>query len=213
MSAFINDKGEFTKFYGSSIISLVKNVRDLEPLLSVLNNNPNVKISSQLHLKIFDIFSQTLASFINDECKVVKKWFEQEGGSYKPYQYLDYTVILPTHYEAKKILKKIMPQNFCIVEAKIKIRNDKVIAEFEFSEEHKNQFKKIVKYLNDLYGVRRGITKYIVLGYLKSSPFEFTKIQLDLLNSLVPKKIYIHSPDIYQYNNVDNFKLYSSDMN
>lgn len=214
MSSYINENGDFTKFYGTSIISFVKNVEDLYPLMSILQTYPDIKLVKNITLKIFDVFSQTMASFVGDECGAITEWYNENGGIYRPYQFLDHSVILPRHYEAKSVLKELMPQDFCImINPVIKIRTNRVVIEFELNSSHRYEFKKIITSLNDIYGVKRGIIRYIVLGYLKTAPFKFTETQLNLLNSMIPKKIYVNYPDIYQYNTIDSYKLYSSDMN
>lgn len=214
MSAYINEDGTYVKIYGTTILSTIKNKNDFIPLLRKLKNFDEIKIVSNLHIRIFDIFSQTLASIFGDSCGKINKWFEENGGSYHPYKYLNYDVILPTHYEAKDILSTDFPQDFEISKnTRIVVKNSKVILKFDFIKDHKDKLKSLVSDLNKLYEVRRGFTNHIVLGYIKKAPFEFKENHLKLLNSLIPSKIYVNYPDIYQYKNVDNYELYNNQMN
>lgn len=210
MSAYVNDEGEFVKFFGTTIMAGIKNKQDLLPIMSVLKRIPDVKIVSDLHLKICDVFSQTLASFNSDSCLAIDKWFKENHRTYTPYSLLDCKAILTYHYEAKEVIKAIFPQDFEIsYKTCIQIRNNKIVLHFEFIKDHENRFKEIVKSCNKIYGIRRGLTKYIVLGYIRRTPFEFNKEQLNLLNSLIPRKIYINYPDVYHYSTIDRYHLYS----
>lgn len=215
MSAFINEEGEFTKFYGTVIMSKIINKDDFFPLLTILKTFPQIKVVKNINWKIIDVFSQTLSSMIGDNCPVIDEWYQKNGGGYKPYQFLPYDVILQHHYCAKDILRELFPVDFTISNnVFLKIKNNKILLTFEFQNEQENKtFKKIISSLNSLYKIRRGITKHIVLGYLKSAPFEFTAKQYNELNKLIPRKIYLEKSDVYQYNTVDSFYLYSSRMN
>lgn len=214
MSAYINDDGTYARIYGTTILSTIKNKNDFIPLLRNLKNFDDIKILSNLHLRIFDIFSQTLASMCGDSCGKIDRWFEENGGSYHPYKYLNYDVILPTHYEAKSILSTDFPQDFEIsMNTRIVVKYSKVLLKFDFVNDHKVILKRLVSDLNKLYDVRRGVTNHIVLGHIKKAPFSFKENQLKLLNSLIPSKIYVNYPDIYQYKNVDNYELYNDRMN
>lgn len=213
MSAFVNDNNEFIKFYGTCILASVKNLSDFVPLMSVLNNIKYVKIVNNLHLKIYDIFSQTMASFTGVSCKKIEEWFKKKGGTYHPYKELNYDVILSTHYEAKEIINSLFPQNFVIsYKPSIIIYNNKIILKFSFKELEKEIFSELVSSLNELYGNNNTPIRYIVLGYITNAPFKISLEKLKLLNSLIPKYIYVNSPDVYHYTTVDNYKLYSYKM-
>lgn len=51
---------------------------------------------------------------------------------------------------------------------------------------------------------------YNILGYIKPlSTKDFSEDKLNYLNSFIPKTILVNHPDIYQYNNIDSYYIYS----
>lgn len=213
MSAFVGDSGEFTNFYGTAVLSFIKNVKDLEPLQFMLQKIPNIVLVNNINYKILDIFSQTLFFITNEKCGAVDNWFAKHGGVFKSNQYLPFDVLLEEHYEVKEILKETFPQNFEISNnIRIKIRNHKVVLCFDFIKDHKEKLLNIITVLSKVYQIKRPINKYIILGYLKKPHFEFKESELTTLNSLIPKRIYINTPDIYQYSNPDNYRHFSHGM-
>lgn len=214
MSAYVFENGSFAPFYGISILSPIKNKKDFEPLFLYLKKYKEVVLVDNINLKIFDIFSQTLASFVEDSCKSIEYWFKNNGGVLKPYQYLDYDVILKQHYEAKEILKTQFPQDFEISKnTEIKIKNNKIILHFNFyKNSHKEAIKSINNKLNKIYGTKRTFSRSIIIGYIKQLPFSLNEETIKILNSLIPKKIYIDYPDVYQYKNLNEYVIYSHGM-
>ncbi|QIH04915.1 hypothetical protein [Dasineura jujubifolia toursvirus 2a] len=213
MSVYIDEFNKFTKIYGTTIMSPIKNIKDFTPLLSVVNTIPQVKPLTNLNWRIFDVFSQTLAYLIGDTCPVIERWFKENGGQYYWDHPLRYDTILDTHYVAKQVLAETLPRDFKIyLEPKVMVYNNKLVIKFSLDKEQRKQMKSVIHSLNDVYELKRGINRYIILGYLKSAPSEIPESKIELMNSLVPKYIYINDPDVYHYSNVDTFKLYSSSL-
>ena len=214
MSAYILENGDFAPFYGVTILSSIKNIEDLKPLFSILEKEKEIVLLDKPNLKIYDIYSQTLDSLIGDSCKAIDEWYSKNGGVLKPYQFLEFDTILPSHYEAKEVLKDLFPQNFEISKnLELRIKNNKLILHFNFKyPEHKKAIENIYNKLNDIYGTKKIFSRSIVLGYFKKSYFNFTLEKLSLLNSLIPKKIFINSPDVFQYKNVNSYVHYSKGM-
>lgn len=213
MSAFIDDNGNFIKFYGTSILADIKNIKDLDPMLSVVKSLPGIVPVSRIYYKVFDVFSQTLATLIGEKCPRVDEWYKANSGQYYPYRHMPYDVILDSHYEAKTILRETVPKDFYIYKnIEIKVYNGKLILAFDIDIVQKRQLKVIVSSLNDVYGIKRGITRYIVLGYCKPSFTFIPDSKLNLLQSLIPKRLYIGHPDVYHYSNMNTFFLYSDRM-
>lgn len=216
MSVYV-DEDTFTRFFGTTIMSTVRNTDDLQPLLTVLRRFPEIKVVSNLHIRILNVFSQTLASFSGDECKAIKKWYEDHPNTYyNPYQYLAPEVIRPIHYEAKNLLNGEFPEEFKNISTKshsrITIENNKVVLKIHLDSALKKQLKDLVYKLNELYGVNRKVCTHIVLGYLKNSSFSFTENDKKLLNSLIPTRIQFNDPDVYQHSNMDTYRDFSYGM-
>lgn len=213
MSVFINEQGEFNKFYGTSILSLVKNKEEFIPILELLKNTKKITPVNNLHLKIIDVFSQTLHKFIGDNCKAVENAFKKyKNPSISPYKYLDHDVMLPEHYKTKDFLNKHFKADFFISNnCRLLVVNHKIILNFDFkNKSEKAMFKKILSFLNKNYGISRKITKHIVLGYIYDTTFVLDEQFKKELKNFIPKKIKLEFPDIFQYNTIDSYKHYST---
>lgn len=210
MSAFVDEKGNFINFYGTTILSSVQNKSDFIPLFTLLKNkhSDKLKLVNNLHLRIFDIFSQTLATLIGETCPLVEEWFKENGGRYYPYRMMDHSVILPTHYEAKDIIATHIPETMIVKNEKLEFLQGKLILKLKFSH-YKNSIKQTVVDCNSLYKLSRKLNKTITLGYLYNShDFEIN----DEISSLIPSIVNLNRPNIYHYTNIDNYKLYSDSM-
>lgn len=217
MSPFVTQEGTFVPYYGTSIISTIKNKEDLNSLLQILSKEKNVVVVKNIHYTFYDIFSQTLHYLTNgtENCEVLNEYFKENGGYFRRDNFLEFYAMLPNHYESKEILKNF-PQYFNIsLNPHIKIKNTKIILKFDIKEKHKKIFKEMVDLLNLNYKINKKILNYIVLGYIKPNSdlseknFMFSKEKIKFLNTFIPKKIMINHPDIYQYNNPDSFFLFS----
>lgn len=217
MSAFVTQEGTFVPYYGTSIISTIKNKDDLNPLLQILAKEKNIVVVKNVHYNFYDIFSQTLHYLTNgsENCEVLNEWFKENGGFFRRDKFLEFHAMLSNHYESKEILKDF-PQDFNIsLNSRIRIKNNKIILKFDIKDKHKQQFKQIVNLLNLNYKIKKNFLNYIVLGYIKPNSdfyeksFEFTSEKIKYLNTFIPRKIVIDHPDIYQYNNPDSFFLFS----
>nr|UOX61080.1 MAG: hypothetical protein DiTV3a_F11ORF4 [Diabrotica toursvirus 3a] len=215
MSVFLQEKSNivcetvFTKFYGTAVLCPIIKKGDLSPLFRVLSKNPNVKLVNNLHLRICDIFSQTLYSFGGDSCKVLEKWSNETKHIIKPYEFLPSEAIMDIHYAAKEIVDTKFPQNFNIsLKLQLKIKNDKIILTFDITPEHKSIIKDIIKELTELYGIEhKKVINYIVIGYLKGPINLPSDIQ-----TLVPRKIVVEHPNVYHYSDVDSYRLFTHGM-
>lgn len=214
MSAYILENGDFAPFYGVTILSYIKNIDDFRPLFSVLKQEKDIVLVDKLNLKIYDIYSQTLASLIGDSCKAIDDWYSKHGGVLKPYQFLEFDTILSSHYEAKEVLQKNFPQDFEISKnLELRIKNNKLILHFNFKiPEHKKSIENIYVQLNKIYGTKKQFSRSIVIGYIKKSPFTLSLEKLTLLNSLIPKKIFVNAPDVFQYKNLNSYVHYTQGM-
>lgn len=214
MSVYLDETKEaFIPFFGSSIISTIKNKDDMLPLMNFLNKETKVKCVYNLHYKVFDIYSQTLAAFGGDNCAVIEKWAADNKFKINPHQFLDYNACLETHYEAKSLIQQYFPLDFEISgNLRVRMMNDKIVIKFDFVKNHGESVKSLVTDLNKLYGTKRNYTKYITIGYVKDTSLELKRNYIEILNSLIPQKIYVNSPNIYHYNNIDNYRLYSEGL-
>lgn len=214
MSVFVNENNQFAKFYGTSILCHIKNKTDFIPLMTTLRDIPHLKIVHNLNLKIYDIFSQTMASFTGVVPKSVLDWYKKNGGTFHPYRSTYFKLIYPNHMQAKDVLTKKFPENFHIsLNTSITIYNSKLILKFDFKFREKDIFTDIISDLDTIYGnTNSKPIRYIVLGYITDEKFHINKDRVKILNSLIPKHIFLNRPDVYHYDNVDSFKLFTTDM-
>lgn len=214
MSVFVNDNNQFAKFYGTSILFMVKNKADFIPLMTTLNDIPHLKIVHNLNLKLYDVFSQTMASFTGVVPTSVVEWYKKNGGNFYPYRSTYFKLIYPNHMQAKDVLTRKLPENFHIsLNTGITVYNNKVILKFDFKFMEKGIFSEIVSELDTIYGNNNSKPiRYIVLGYITDEKFYISREKVKILNSLIPKYIFLYNPDVYHYDNVDSFKIYNADM-
>lgn len=212
MSVFINENGNFSALYGTAIVATAVNKEDLVPLMVELSRYRDVKLVNNINIKIFDIFCQTLAPYTGETCGALENWCKNSGGTYKNNKFLPFDAMLESHYEAKEVLSKHLPPCLVLRNPILKIYNNKVVLEFEFDEKVKLSLARSVRDFNKIYGTKKRINRRVVLGYLKNSDFSFSDKALKNLQGLVPGKIYFEKPNVYQYSNVDNYRLYSESM-
>lgn len=214
MSVFVDENNKFAKFYGTSILFPIKNKTDFIPLMTILNDIPYLKIVHNLNLKLYDVFSQTMSSFTGIVPTSVLEWYNKNGGNFQPYSFTNFKLIYPHHMQAKDVLTKKLPDNFHIsLNTGIKVYNNKLILKFDFKFMEKGIFSEIISELDTIYGnAKSKPIRYIILGYITNEQFYINREKVKILNSLIPKYIFLHRPDVYHYNNVDNFQIFSASM-
>lgn len=212
MSVFVNENNNFAKFYGTSILFPIKNKSDFIPLMTTLSVIPHLKIVHNLNLKLYDVFSQTMSSFTGIVPTSIVEWYKNNGGNFHPYRSTHCKLIYPNHINAKDILTKKIPENFNIsLNTRITVYNHKLILKFDFKFLEKDIFTEIISDLDTIYGNSNSKPiRYIVLGYITDERFHIDRTKVKILNSLIPKYIFLHRPDVYHYDNVDNFTIFSA---
>lgn len=216
MSAFVDETGKFAPFYGTCILSEIKNAGDISVLLHILKREKGLKVVNNLHYKFYDIFSQTLSFITNgsEKCSLVDKYYKENGGSFKKNNFLEFYVLLEQHYISKEILEKF-PQDFKLkLNLRFKIVSNKLVLKFDISEKHEKILQSITTDLNKNYDINKTFNKHIVLAYLKPTTnpnniFKLTEEKKEYLKQFLPKKITINHPNIYQYDTLDSFYVFT----
>lgn len=192
-------------FYGTVFSSTIKNVDDFLPLSLVLGNLGVFPIKKVMY-KFGDIFCQSLEKYKFKQSKVMKKWLIANNYELDSNEFPPPTCIIAENMNAVSGAARHFPDDFKInsKDAKIVIKNNKVLIRLNFDDETIAIFKNVIREINSIYGMKRALGNKIIVGYIPEG-VEISEKKIEILNSLIPGKIHLNYPSVYHHSSVNKY--------
>lgn len=204
-NTFINHQGRFENYYSLYILSNIGNETDFYALYIYINKiNKPVRMVTYINYKLFEVMSPTLFAINADYCKPISNWYKEHKKRIWPNRFLYIESFYKRALKSEEILAKFIAD---IEGAYIEIKKQEIRIKLIMTTETKKRLKFIKGKMEKIWGVRRNLRNYIVIGYIYDQNFEFSEQEIITLNKLLPSKIILNKPKFYQLWTMEEFEL------